>query len=192
MVRARRAAWLLAGAAALAAVAASGYSADSQAGAKNGGGATMKMESKSFPAGGDIPRRFTCDGENLSPALSWSAPPKGTQSMALITDDPDAPGGTFVHWVLYNLPANTHELPEGLPASADLPSGGRQGTNDFRRLGYGGPCPPAGKPHRYFFRLFALDRKLDLRSGAGRSDLDQAMKGSILAQGEVMGRYQRR
>ena len=152
----------------------------------------MKIESKSFPTGGDIPSRFTCDGENLSPALSWSAPPQGTQSLALIADDPDAPVGTFVHWVLYDLPAGTQELPEAVPASADLPSGGRQGTNDFGRLGYDGPCPPPGKPHRYFFRLFALDRKLDLRSRASRSDLDRAMKGHILAQGEVMGRYRRR
>ena len=151
----------------------------------------MKIESKSFSPGGDIPSRFTCDGENLSPALSWSAPPAGTQSLALIADDPDAPVGTFVHWVIYDLPTNAQELPEGVPGSADLPSGARQGTNDFRRLGYGGPCPPAGKPHRYFFRLFALDRKLDLRSGASRSELDRAMKGHILAQGEMMGRYRR-
>lgn len=152
----------------------------------------LKVETKSFPTGGDIPSRFTCDGENLSPTLSWSAPPKGTQSLALIADDPDAPVGTFVHWVLYDLPVSARELPEGVPASADPATGGRQGTNDFRRLGYGGPCPPPGKPHRYFFRLYALDRKLELPAGARRQEVDQAMKGHILAQGEVMGRYQRR
>ncbi len=152
----------------------------------------LKIESKGFSAGGDIPARFTCDGENLSPALSWSAPPKATQSLALVADDPDAPVGTFVHWVLYDLPATTRELPEGVPASADLAGGGRQGSNDFRRVGYGGPCPPPGKPHRYFFRLYALDRKLGLPAGARRQEVDQAMKGHILEQGEVMGRYQRR
>ncbi len=152
----------------------------------------LKLESKSFPAGGDIPSRFTCDGDNLSPALSWSAPPKRTQSWALIADDPDAPVGTFVHWVLYDLPASARELGEGVPATADPAKAGRQGTNDFRRLGYGGPCPPPGKPHRYFFRLYALDRKLDLPPGARRQEVDQAMKGHILEQGELMGRYQRR
>ncbi|HXZ28135.1 MAG TPA: YbhB/YbcL family Raf kinase inhibitor-like protein [Terriglobales bacterium] len=152
----------------------------------------MKIESKSFPAGGDIPSRFTCDGENLSPALSWSAPPQETQSLALIVDDPDAPVGTFVHWVFYDLPSNVQQLPEGVPASAEPASGGQQGKNDFGSLGYGGPCPPRGKPHRYFFRLFALDSKLGLRSGASRSDVDRAMRGHIVAQGEVMGHYQRR
>jgi Raf kinase inhibitor-like YbhB/YbcL family protein len=152
----------------------------------------LKIESKAFPAGGDIPVRFTCDGENVSPALSWSAPPRETQSLALIADDPDAPVGTFVHWVLYDLPATARELPEGVPATPDPATGGRQGTNDFRRMGYGGPCPPPGKPHRYFFRLYALDRGLGLPGGARRQQVDQAMKGHILEQAEVMGRYQRR
>lgn len=152
----------------------------------------LKIESKAFLAGGDIPVRFTCDGENLSPALSWSAPPRETQSLALIADDPDAPVGTFVHWVLYDLPATARELPEGVPATAELATGGRQGTNDFRRMGYGGPCPPPGKPHRYFIRLYALDHRLDLPAGARRQQVDQAMKGHILEQAEVMGRYQRR
>lgn len=152
----------------------------------------LKIESKAFPAGGDIPGKFTCDGENLSPALFWSSPPQGTQSLILIVDDPDAPVGTFVHWVLYDLPANARALPEGIPATADPATGGHQGTNDFRRPGYGGPCPPAGKPHRYFFRLYALDRQLGLPSGARRQEVDQAMKGHILEQGELMGRYRRR
>ncbi len=152
----------------------------------------LKIESKAFSAGGDIPAKFTCDGEDRSPALSWSEPPKATQSLALIADDPDAPVGTFVHWVLYDLPATTRELPEGIAASAEPASGGRQGNNDFRHVGYGGPCPPPGRPHRYFFRLYALDRKLGLPAGARRQEVDQAMKGHILEQAEVMGRYQRR
>jgi len=182
-----RLAWLLASLALLQLAAAAGHGE-----ANKGVPAMMKIESKSFAAGGDIPSRFTCDGENLSPALSWSTPPKGTQSLALIADDPDAPVGTFVHWVLYDLPATTHELPEGVPAKGDLASGGHQGSNDFRRPGYGGPCPPPGKPHRYYFHLYALDRRLGLAAGARRQEVDQAMQGHILEQAEVMGRYQRR
>lgn len=151
-----------------------------------------KLESKAFKTGSDIPSKFTCDGENVSPELSWSTPPKGTESLALIADDPDAPVGTFVHWVLYDLPGHARQLAEGVPATADPPGGGRQGTNDFRRIGYGGPCPPPGKPHRYFFRLYALDRKLGLAPGARRAEVDQAMQGHVLEQAELMGRYQRR
>jgi Raf kinase inhibitor-like YbhB/YbcL family protein len=153
--------------------------------------AMLKLESKGFKAGDDIPSRFTCDGANVSPQLSWSAPPKGTQSLALVVDDPDAPVGTFVHWVLYDLPASARELPEGVPTTDNPAAGGRQGTNDFRRTGYAGPCPPPGKAHRYYFRLYALDRKLDLPAGTRRSELDQAMQGHILDQAELMGRYAR-
>ena len=152
---------------------------------------TLDLETSAFEPGGAIPERHTCDGGDVSPALSWSAPPAGARSLALVCDDPDAPRGTWVHWVLYNLPAGTQRLDEGVPATAELPSGARQGRNDFRRIGYGGPCPPPGPPHRYYFRLYALDVVLALASGATRKDLDRAMKGHVLADAELMGRYQR-
>ena len=151
----------------------------------------MQLKTDAFPPGGDIPDRFTFDGANVSPALSWSAPPAGTQSLALIMDDPDAPRGTWVHWVLYDLPATTRELSEGVAPKGALPSGGRQGRNDFGRLGYGGPCPPPGKPHRYVFRLYALDTKLDAKAGETRAQLDRAMRGHVLAEADIMGRYSR-
>jgi Raf kinase inhibitor-like YbhB/YbcL family protein len=111
--------------------------------------------------------------------------------LALIVDDPDAPMGTWVHWVLYDLPANTRELPEGIAKQEELPSGARQGRNDFRKIGYGGPCPPPGPAHRYFFKLYALDSKTKLKPGATKADLEKAMKGHVLAQAELIGRYQR-
>jgi len=148
------------------------------------------LTSPSFQASGDIPARFTCSGEDLSPALAWTDPPAGTQSFALIADDPDAPGGVFTHWVLYDLPPGTRELREGIPRSGE-PEGGRQGHNDFDKIGYGGPCPPPGTPHRYSFRLYALDKKLNLRSGASKSDLERALKGHILGQAEWTGRFGR-
>jgi Raf kinase inhibitor-like YbhB/YbcL family protein len=152
---------------------------------------TLELETSAFEPGGAIPERHTCDGGDVSPALSWSAPPAGARSLALVCEDPDAPRGTWVHWVLYNLPAGTRQLEEGVPATAELPSGARQGRNDFRRIGYGGPCPPPGPPHRYYFRLYALDVVLGLPSGATRKDLDRAMTGHVLADAELMGRYQR-
>jgi Raf kinase inhibitor-like YbhB/YbcL family protein len=151
---------------------------------------SFRLSSPSFQANGDIPARFTCSGEDLSPALVWTDPPAGTQSFALITDDPDAPGDVFTHWVLYDLPPGVHRLPEGVPHTAD-PDGGRQGRNDFDRIGYAGPCPPPGNPHRYFFRLYALDRKLNLRAGASKSDVERALKGHVLAQAELTGRFGR-
>lgn len=151
----------------------------------------MQLKTTAFANGGDIPARFTCDGTDDSPALEWTEPPAGTQSFALLADDPDAPRGTWVHWVLYDLPATARELPEGLPPEGTLPSGARQGRNDFRKIGYGGPCPPPGPAHRYFFRLFALGRALGLPSGAKRADVDRAMEGHVLARAEVMGRYRR-
>ncbi len=150
----------------------------------------LALESKAFRPGGDIPRKFTCEGEDLSPALFWSEPPPGTQSLALIADDPDAPAGTWVHWVLYDLDPQVRELPEGVPKTEQA-AGGRQGLNDFRKLGYGGPCPPPGKPHRYFFKLYALDGKLSVRNRATKQDVEKAMQGHILAQAELMGRYKR-
>jgi len=157
------------------------------------GGKTMAFELKSaaFSAEGDIPKKFTCDGPDVSPALSWSEPPTGTQTISLIMDDPDAPAGIWVHWVLYELPASIRELPENLPKDRELKNGARQGQNDFRRIGYGGPCPPPGRPHRYFFKLYALDAKTNLGAGATKADVERAMKGHILAQAELMCRYKR-
>jgi Raf kinase inhibitor-like YbhB/YbcL family protein len=149
------------------------------------------LSSTSFANGGDIPRKYTCDGADVSPALAWSGVPSNTKSLALVADDPDAPVGTWTHWVLFDLPSSATSLPENVSKAAELPSGGRQGQNDFHRIGYGGPCPPPGKPHRYFFKLYALDRKLDLKPGCSKQELEQAMQGHIVAQAEVVGRYGR-
>ncbi|MGB6689828.1 MAG: YbhB/YbcL family Raf kinase inhibitor-like protein [Terracidiphilus sp.] len=138
---------------------------------------------------GEIPKKHTCDGADASPELKWSGAPAGTQSFALIAIDLDAPLGEFVHWAIYDLPAAARELPEGLPAQEQLADGSRQGRNDFGGIGYGGPCPPGSAPHRYVFRLYALDTKLNLPAGATRSQVEEAMKGHILAHGELMVRY---
>ena len=151
----------------------------------------LELSTPAFAAGGDVPVRHTCDGGDVSPALDWSAPPDGTATLALIVDDPDAPGRTWVHWVVYNIPPGERGLPEGVEATAALPSGTRQATNDFGRIGYGGPCPPPGPAHRYFFRLYALDTSVELQSDAKRPALDAAMTGHVLASGELFGRYQR-
>lgn len=151
----------------------------------------LKLESPAFSPGGDIPRQYTCDGPDLSPPLRWSDPPADTQSLALICDDPDAPARTWVHWVLYRIPPSARELPEGVPKEEELADGSRQGRNDFRKIGYGGPCPPRGPKHRYYFRLYALDVVPDLPAGATKAQLLEAMEGHILAQGELMGRYGR-
>ena len=151
----------------------------------------LTLTSSAFEAGGTIPKKFTCDGPDVSPALNWNDPPAGTQSFALIADDPDAPVGTWVHWVLYDLPATARSFDENVPKQEQLSNGARQGRNDFGKIGYGGPCPPPGKPHRYFFKLYALDAKLNLKAGATKADLEKAMHGHILAQGELMGRYGR-
>jgi Raf kinase inhibitor-like YbhB/YbcL family protein len=150
----------------------------------------MKLESTAFTDKGLIPSKYTCDGEDISPPLSWSEPPSGTKSLALIVDDPDAPGKTFVHWVLYDIPATARALPDNVAAEGNLPSGSLQGKNDFGKLGYGGPCPPGGT-HRYFFKLYALDTKLGLESGATKAQVLVSMDGHILAEAELMGRYQR-
>lgn len=151
----------------------------------------MKLTSTAFLPGKPIPADYSCDGADRSPALAWSELPADTRSFALVVDDPDAPRGTWVHWVLFNLPADAVELAPGVPRSPELPSGARQGVNDAGDVGYGGPCPPRGKPHRYFFRLHALDCTLNLRPGVNRSDLDKAMAGHILAEATLMGTYQR-
>ncbi len=148
----------------------------------------MQVNSKVISSGSEFPKRNTCDGSDVSPPLAWQDAPAGTQAFALILDDPDAPSGTFTHWLLWDLPASTTQLPENLPKSGEIFGGGKQGRNDFGRTGYGGPCPPPGKPHRYFFRLYALDRPLGLRAGAGRGELERAMHGRVLGQAELMGR----
>jgi Raf kinase inhibitor-like YbhB/YbcL family protein len=150
----------------------------------------MKFQSRAFEANASIPPRYTCDGVDVSPPLSWDDPPPETRSFAIVTDDPDAPGRTFVHWVAYNLPPETRDLPEGVPLGDRLASGGGQGKNDFGKIGYGGPCPPSGT-HRYFFKLYALDRVLDLKPGATKAQLLQAIDGHILAEAELVGRYAR-
>ena len=151
----------------------------------------LSIESQAFPAGGDIPRQYTCDGPDVSPSLRWNEPPTGTKTFALIADDPDAPVGTWVHWVVYDLPAAARALPEGVAKQKDVPGGGHQGANDFHRLGYGGPCPPPGKPHRYFFKLYALNAMLGLEPGATKAEVERSMKGKVLAEANVMGRYGR-
>lgn len=150
----------------------------------------FSISTSSFQPNGDIPTRYTCSGDNLSPALAWTDPPAGTESLVLIVDDPDAPGGVFNHWVLYDLARSARRLPEGVPRKAD-PEGARQGRNGFNELGYGGPCPPPGRVHRYYFRLYALDRKLELAAGASKSAVEKAVQGHVLAQAEVMGRFKR-
>jgi Raf kinase inhibitor-like YbhB/YbcL family protein len=154
-------------------------------------GGAMHLTSSSFSNGGSIPKKYTCDGSDASPALAWSGAPQGTQSFALIADDPDAPVGTWSHWVLYDLAATTTSLPENISKVEAPPTGGHQGRNDFRKTGYGGPCPPPGTPHRYFFKLYAVDRQLNLKSGASQKDVEEALKGHILAQAELMGKYGR-
>lgn len=151
---------------------------------------TIKLNSTAFDEGGMIPSQYTCDGQNVSPPLAWSGLPEGTKTLALICDDPDAPRGTWVHWVVYQIPASERGLPENLPARETLDSGARQGTNDFKKPGYGGPCPPSGT-HRYFFKLYALDASLDLASGATKDQLLKAMDTHILAQGQLLARYKR-
>jgi Raf kinase inhibitor-like YbhB/YbcL family protein len=151
----------------------------------------MLLTTPTFTAGGPIPKPCTCEGDDRSPALAWSEIPVDTRSFALICDDPDAPRGTWVHWVIFNLPADAVELSEGVPRAPAMPSGARQGVNDSGDVGYGGPCPPRGAPHRYFFRLYALDTLLNLSPGAKRSELDHAMVGHILAEATLMGTYRR-
>ena len=150
----------------------------------------MKLTSKAFDNKGIIPSQFTCDGRDISPPLNWSAPPANTKSLALICDDPDAPGKTWVHWVIYNLPPSTRSLSEAVPGGSKIPGGGLQGINDFKKLSYGGPCPPGGT-HRYFFKLYALDKMLDLEPGTTKTELEAAMKGHIIDRGELMGYYSR-
>ena len=150
----------------------------------------LKIRSSAFQEGDMIPQKYTCDGADISPPLAWDAVPINTKSLALISDDPDAPVGIWVHWVIYNISPTIKELPENIPPSKTLENGAQQGTNDFRKIGYGGPCPPRGI-HRYYFKLYALDKVLDSEPGLTKAQLLKAMEGHVLAQGQLMGRYQR-
>jgi len=152
---------------------------------------SIELTSTAFQPGATIPKQFTGDGADRSPPLRWSEPPSGTKSLALICDDPDAPRGTWVHWVLFNLPAQTRELEEGVPTTETLGNGAKQGKNDFGNIGYGGPAPPKGKPHRYFFKLYALDKVRGLPPRAPKAKLVEAMKGRVLAEAELVGLYGR-
>jgi Raf kinase inhibitor-like YbhB/YbcL family protein len=152
---------------------------------------SLELTSTAFQEGGSIPKQCTADGRNVSPALKWQDPPAGTRSLALICEDPDAPRGTFTHWVIFNLPAESRELGEGVPAEPTLPNGATQGTNDFSKVGYGGPSPPPDKPHRYSFKLYALDRTLDLQPGATKAQLLAAMKDHVLSEAQLIGKYGR-
>jgi len=161
-----------------------------QAEAQMKGGKVMEIKSPAFEQEGMIPERYTCDGANVSPSLEWASAPEGTKSFALIYDDPDAPMGTWVHWVVYDLPESITKLPENIPPERILSGGGKQGTNDFRKIGYGGPCPPSGT-HRYYFKLYALDTTVNLDPGATKDQLLKAMKGHILSEAQFMGKYRR-
>lgn len=152
---------------------------------------SLTISSPSFSNGGSIAKKFTCDGPDVSPQLNWTDPPAGTKTFALLADDPDAPVGNWNHWAIWNLPASVRSLPEGVSKAAHLPDGSEQGMNDFHKTGYNGPCPPAGKPHRYYFKLFALDTKLNLNSEAGKPEMEKAMKAHVLATAEWMGTYKR-
>ncbi len=150
---------------------------------------SLALKVNGFANGGEIPRRYTCGGTDVSPAMTWSGVTPAARALAIIVDDPDAPRGTWTHWVMWNIPPYLTSLPEGVPAREVLANGSRQGWNDFERIGYGGPCPPKGKTHRYFFRLFVLDTVLELREGARKKELEHAMKGHILAESAWMGLY---
>ena len=163
----------------------------------------IEVTSPAFAVGETIPVKHTCDGDDVSPAISWSlvrqepsatgaeSSPAAVKSFALIAEDPDAPGGTWTHWVVYGIPPGVAELQEGAPSGENLTGGGRQGVNDFSRFGYGGPCPPGGAPHRYIFKVFALAGNIELDAGSTREELLAAMSGLVLYQGQLMGRYGR-
>ncbi len=150
------------------------------------GGGKMKIESSAFREDGNIPQKFTCDGSDVNPPLHFDAAPEGTKSLACMVDDPDAPGGLFTHWVMWNIDPRTTDILEN-----SRPQSAIQGMNDFGKPGYGGPCPPSGS-HRYYFKIFALDQTLNLKGGANRQELDAAMHGHVIGQGELMGHYSRK
>ncbi len=151
----------------------------------------MEIRSPAFFIGSTIPFKYTCDGDDISLPLRWEAPPPGTNSFALIVDDIDAPNEIFTHWIVYNIPPESRELPEGITKDSDLPKGALQGKNSFGKIGFGGPCPPSGSAHRYFFKIYALDQMLDLAAGATKEEITKAIEGHVLDAAEVMGRYER-
>lgn len=150
----------------------------------------IQVKSDAFKDGEMIPQKYTCSGEDVSPPIAWDMEGDDVESFALLCEDPDAPTGTFTHWVVYDLPPNVHELPEGVPIKDTLPNGGMQGINSTHKSGYKGPCPPSGT-HRYYFNVFALNKRLRLDPGAGKDELLEAMKGHILSEGYLMGKYSR-
>lgn len=157
----------------------------------NGSTGSLTVSSAAFSSGSDIPVQNTCDGVNDSPPIQWTGIPEGTQTLAMIMDDPDAPGGTFVHWVLFNIPGTVNSLAEAACPNGVLPTGCLRGENDFGTQGYSGPCPPTGSNHRYFFKIYALDSTLSLSAGATKAELVGAMSGHILEEAELMGRFSR-
>ena len=151
----------------------------------------LTIKSSVFNDGEMIPSKYTCKGEDVSPPLSWEGAPSDTKSFALICDDPDAPFMTWVHWVIYDIPADVTELAEGVPKDNKLSNGAKQGRNDFRKIGYGGPCPPPGGAHRYFFKLYALDTALNLEPGLTKKALFKKMEGHIIEEVQIMGKFKR-
>ena len=151
----------------------------------------FQLRSSAFRENELIPKKYTCDGSDVSVPLNWGDPPQGTKSFALIADDPDAPAGTWVHWVLYDLPPDTRELPESSSRQEHFENGAKQGKNDFGKIGYGGPCPPAGQPHRYFFKLYALAQTTGLQTKATKQQVLDAIKGHTLGEAQLIGTYKR-
>lgn len=168
-----------------------GFKAETGISSERGGTVAFALQTSAFSPGGTIPKKYTCDASDVSPELTWTSAPAGTQAFALIVDDPDAPAGTWTHWIAWDIPSSVTKLAEGTPKNETLTDGTRQGKNDFKKVGYNGPCPPPGTPHRYFFRLYALGAKLDVKTGASRSELESAMKGHVVGQAEMMGKYGR-
>ena len=152
---------------------------------------SLTISSSAFKEGERIPDKYTCEGEDISPQLSWSDTPEGTKSFTLICDDPDAPMGTWDHWLIYNIPADSEGLSEAVPTDESLTDGSKQGLNSWEKKSYGGPCPPPGDPHRYFFKLYALDTMLTLTGDADKSTLENAMQEHILAEAQLMGTFSR-
>ena len=151
---------------------------------------SLQLTSSSFEADAAIPAKYTCDAEDVSPALAWNDPPAATKGFALVMDDPDAPNKTVVHWVIYDMPASTRKLPEAVAKEAKLPDGSFQGQNSHGKMGYSGPCPPQGVVHHYFFKLYALDKRTGLKPGASKAQLEAAIKGRILAKAQLIGRFE--
>ncbi|MCH8306351.1 MAG: YbhB/YbcL family Raf kinase inhibitor-like protein [Candidatus Marinimicrobia bacterium] len=152
---------------------------------------SLTISSTAFSEGERIPDKYTCEGEDISPQLTWRDAPEGTKSFSLICDDPDAPMGTWDHWLIYNIPADSEGLSEAVPTDESLTDGSKQGLNSWEKKSYGGPCPPPGDPHRYFFKLYALDTMLTLTGDVNKSTLENAMQEHILAEAQLMGTFSR-